>query len=82
MAHILLEEICKSFVPGKPVLDNLTLEVKPGELFFMLGPSGCGKSTLLRILAGLEKQDSGRIYFDGTEISLLPPEKRQAAMMF
>ncbi len=82
MASVSLENICKSFVPGLPVLDNLSLEVKQGELFFLLGPSGCGKSTLLRILAGLEKQDSGRICFDGVEISSLPPEKRQAAMMF
>ena len=82
MASVVLEKICKSFVPGKPVLKDFSLEVKPGELFFLLGPSGCGKSTLLRILAGLEKQDSGRILFDGVEISSLPPEKRQAAMMF
>ncbi|MBE6358439.1 MAG: ABC transporter ATP-binding protein [Lentisphaerae bacterium] len=82
MAAVFLDGICKSFVPGKRVLDELSLEVKPGELFFLLGPSGCGKSTLLRILAGLEKQDSGSIKFDGVEISSLPPEKRQAAMMF
>ena len=82
MAAVSLEKICKSFTPGRPVLNGLSLEVKPGELFFLLGPSGCGKSTLLRILAGLEKQDSGSIRFDGEEISSLPPEKRQAAMMF
>lgn len=82
MAEVYLNGISKSFVPGKPVLRELSLEVKDGELFFLLGPSGCGKSTLLRILAGLEKQDSGKICFNGEDISLLPPEKRQAAMMF
>ncbi len=82
MAAVSLKNISKSFVPQVPVLDDLSLEVKQGELFFLLGPSGCGKSTLLRILAGLEKQDHGEIYFDGAEISSLPPEKRQAAMMF
>ena len=82
MASVILDKICKSFVQGKPVLNDFSLEVKAGELFFLLGPSGCGKSTLLRILAGLEKQDSGKILFDGVEISSLPPEKRQAAMMF
>ncbi|MBE6356284.1 MAG: ABC transporter ATP-binding protein [Lentisphaerae bacterium] len=82
MSSVKISDLCKSFIPGKRVLDELSLEVGQGELFFMLGPSGCGKSTLLRILAGLEKQDSGTIEFDGVEISNLPPEKRQAAMMF
>ena len=82
MAAVTIENICKSFVPGKPVLDNVSLEVAPGELFFLLGPSGCGKSTLLRILAGLVRADSGRICFDGVDITELPPEKRQAAMVF
>ncbi|MBQ9803746.1 MAG: ABC transporter ATP-binding protein [Lentisphaeria bacterium] len=82
MAAVKIENICKSFVPGKPVLDNVSLEVTPGELFFLLGPSGCGKSTLLRILAGLVKADAGRICFDGVDITELPPEKRQAAMVF
>ncbi len=82
MAAVKLEKICKSFVAGKPVLDSLSLEVAPGELFFLLGPSGCGKSTLLRVLAGLLKADSGRISFDGVDITSLPPEKRQAAMVF
>ena len=67
MASVILDKICKSFVQGKPVLNDFSLEVKAGELFFLLGPSGCGKSTLLRILAGLEKQDSGKILFDGVE---------------
>ena len=82
MAEVFLKNISKSFVPGKPVLRELSLKVADGELFFLLGPSGCGKSTLLRILAGLEKQDAGSISFNGVEISSLPPEKRQAAMMF
>ena len=75
MATVKLENICKSFVPGKPVLDALSLEVAHGEMFFLLGPSGCGKSTLLRILAGLLEADSGRICFDGEDITALPPEK-------
>ncbi len=82
MAAVKLENICKSFVPGRPVLDSLSLDVAPGEMFFLLGPSGCGKSTLLRVLAGLLKADSGKISFDGVDITSLPPEKRQAAMVF
>lgn len=82
MAAVKLEKICKSFTSGRPVLDSLSLEVAPGEIFFLLGPSGCGKSTLLRILAGLLEADSGKISFDGKDITSLPPEKRQAAMVF
>ena len=69
MAAVKLEKICKSFTSGRPVLDSLSLEVAPGEIFFLLGPSGCGKSTLLRILAGLLEADSGKISFDGKEYS-------------
>ena len=82
MGLVQLENICKSFTPGVKVLDDLNLEIRPGELFFLLGPSGCGKSTLLRILSGLTEPDSGSIKFDGVEISSLPPEKRNAAMVF
>ena len=82
MGLVQLENICKSFTPGVKVLDNLNLEIRPGELFFLLGPSGCGKSTLLRILSGLTEPDCGSIKFDGVEISSLPPEKRNAAMVF
>ena len=82
MGTVKLTNICKSFTPGVPVLNNLNLEIKSGELFFLLGPSGCGKSTLLRILSGLTDPDSGSISFDGVEVQDLPPEKRQAAMVF
>ena len=82
MGNVSLKHISKSFTPGVPVLDDLNLEIASGELFFLLGPSGCGKSTLLRILSGLTAPDSGSISFDGVEIQDLPPEKRQAAMVF
>ena len=82
MGSVLLKDIEKRFVPEVAVLDKLNLEIAPGELFFLLGPSGCGKSTLLRILSGLTAADSGEIIFDGKEVSQLPPEKRQAAMVF
>ncbi len=63
-------------------VDNLSLEIKPGELFTLLGPSGCGKTTLLRTIAGFYYQDNGQILFDGKQIDLLPPHKRNTGMVF
>jgi iron(III) transport system ATP-binding protein len=80
-AAITIDSVSKSFGAVR-ALDAVSLEIRPGELFFLLGPSGCGKTTLLRILAGLEKADSGRILFDGTDIATLPPHERGAPMVF
>lgn len=67
-------------------MDDLSLSVAPGQVTCLLGPSGCGKSTTLRILAGVERQDSGEIYVDG-EIICGPltetaPEHRSIGLMF
>lgn len=82
MARMQIEGIRKSYQSGVPVLQPIDLEVRDGELFFLLGPSGCGKSTLLRIIAGLVKPDAGRILIDGRDITALPPEKRHTTMVF
>jgi len=74
-------DVCKRF-GSVTALDRVTFDVKSGELFFLLGPSGCGKTTMLRILAGLESADSGTISFNGQDISLLPPHRRGAPMVF
>ena len=63
-------------------LNDLSLEIADGELFFLLGPSGCGKSTLLRCIGGFEKPTSGQILFDGKDVSTLPPSDRNTAMVF
>ena len=81
-ASVKIQGISKSYKKNTPVLLPLDLEIRAGELFFLLGPSGCGKSTLLRIIAGLLKPTAGKIFFDGEDITDLPPEKRQAAMVF
>jgi iron(III) transport system ATP-binding protein len=76
-----IDNITKRF--GSVVaVDNLSLEIQPGELFILLGPSGCGKTTLLRTIAGFHLQDNGSIYFDGKQIDLLPPHKRNTGMVF
>jgi putative spermidine/putrescine transport system ATP-binding protein len=63
-------------------VDGISLEVRHGEFISLLGPSGCGKTTTLKCLAGFEDADSGRILFDGKDVSRLPPEKRDIGMVF
>ncbi len=64
------------------LLKELNLQVPQGQTVALLGPSGSGKSTLLKIIAGLEAPDAGRVLFDGQDITNLPPEQRQFALMF
>ncbi len=63
-------------------LDNASIAIEKGELFFLLGSSGCGKTTLLRCIAGLETPTSGRIFYGDKDVTKLPTHKREAAMMF
>ena len=65
-----------------PAVDRVSLDIHEGEFFALLGPSGCGKTTLLRMLAGFEQPSEGRILFDGTDISDVPPHRRPFNMMF
>ncbi len=86
VVEIFLEGVTKRF--GKVVaVDNLTLEVKDGEFMVLLGPSGCGKTTTLRLISGLERVTSGRIYFgdelvDDGEATYVPPQRRNVSMVF
>lgn len=76
-----IEHITKRF--GNVVaVNNLSLEIQPGELFTLLGPSGCGKTTLLRTIAGFHVQDNGSVYFNGKPIDHFPPHKRNTGMVF
>jgi iron(III) transport system ATP-binding protein len=81
MTAVRLDHITKRF--GATVaLDHIDLEIKAGELFFLLGPSGCGKSTLLRLIAGLHDPDDGRIFFNDRDVTPLHTDRRNAVMCF
>ena len=63
-------------------LEALDLDVGDGELLVLVGPSGCGKSTALRMIAGLDKPDGGSIRIDDRDVTRLPPQDRDVAMVF
>ena len=63
-------------------VDNVSLDIEPGEFFALLGPSGCGKTTLLRMLAGLEVPSEGEVLIDGHDMGDIPPNKRAVNMVF
>lgn len=76
-----LEHINKSY-DGKKILEDLDLTIHENEFMTLLGPSGCGKTTMLRLIGGFEVPDSGRILFDGRDITQLRPEKRPVNTVF
>ncbi|GLQ11221.1 polyamine-transporting ATPase [Devosia yakushimensis] len=81
MANVRLTSIQKSFAKTA-VLHGISLDIASGEFISLLGASGCGKTTLLRIVAGLESVTAGAVEIDGRDVTGLPPEKRDIAMMF
>ena len=82
---IILDHITKIYGETgnkEPAVSGISMVIPSGEFFFLLGPSGCGKTTLLRIIAGLISPTSGRIIFDESDVTGLPVEKRNTAMVF
>ena len=63
-------------------VDNVNLEVNPGEFLTFLGPSGCGKTTTLRMIAGFETPTSGQILMDGVDITHVPANERGLGFVF
>jgi multiple sugar transport system ATP-binding protein len=82
VAGILLDHVTKEFAGGVVAVDDVLLEIQPGEFLVLVGPSGCGKSTLLRMIAGLEEVSRGAIRIGGDDVTDLPPRSRDIAMVF
>ncbi len=79
--NIRFESISRSFGDLR-VVDDVNLDIQPGEFFSLLGPSGSGKTTTLMMLAGFVLPDSGKILLDGRDISALSPQERNLGMVF
>jgi len=81
MRSIRLEKLKKTLNEGT-IIPEVSLSIPPGKFFALLGPSGCGKTTLLRLIAGLEKADSGKIFLGNEEITHLPIHERPINIVF
>lgn len=81
MVSLSIQHLTKRF-GAQTVLDDVSLEIEAGELFFLLGPSGCGKTTLLRHIAGFYQPDAGRLFLGDEDVTKLPAHKRGTGMMF
>ncbi|WP_093379634.1 ABC transporter ATP-binding protein [Flavimobilis marinus] len=85
IGRLRLTDIVKEFGQGQQTVravDELVLDIEPGEFITLLGPSGCGKTTTLRMIAGFEEPTSGHIFLDDDDIVVEPPNKRPMAMVF
>jgi iron(III) transport system ATP-binding protein len=82
VSFLSLENISKSYGATPPAVADLSLRVERGEFFGLLGPSGCGKTTTLRMIAGLERPDTGCIELEGVDITGRSPERRGFGMVF
>ena len=81
MIRVILERLEKRF-GAIAAVDGASLELRPGEMTYVLGPPGAGKTTLARLVAGLEMPDDGEIYFGDRLVHTLPPHERGVGMVF
>ena len=81
MSTLSIQNVSKRF-GATQVLHEINLDLVDGEFLVLVGPSGCGKSTLMNIVAGLEEATTGRLDLGGRDITHLPPDERDVAMVF
>ena len=82
MSGIKLESVSKVYPNGVRAVNAVDLEIYEGEFVVLVGPSGCGKTTLLRMLAGLEDVSDGVLLIDDVDVTDMPPQQRDIAMVF
>src|SRR5262249_9559945 len=80
-APVALRNVVKTFDRFRAI-DNLSLDIEPGEFITFLGPSGSGKSTTLMMIAGFEQPNAGEILIDGTVVTHVPAYRRNIGMVF
>jgi ABC-type sugar transport system ATPase subunit len=90
VAGIVIQDLTKVYdnsaktqsTPPRAALDGLNLDISAGELLVVVGPSGSGKTTLLRLVAGLERPTAGRVLLAGRDLTGVPPQARNVALVF
>ncbi len=82
MATLEIKKITRRFGASSWGVRDVSLDVRDREFVVLLGPSGCGKTTLLRLVAGLDEPTAGSILIGGSDVTALPPRKRNISMVF
>lgn len=75
IGHVLLDHVCFSYQPDRPLIEDFTLEVEPGQTVAIVGPTGAGKTTVVNLLMRFYEIDSGHIYLDGVDSQQLTREE-------
>lgn len=81
MGSVRLDDLSKRY-GNVDALENVSLDIADGEFFTLVGPSGCGKTTTLRLVAGFETPTTGGVAFDSMDMTGVPPEDRDIAIVF